>query len=252
MPRIIDRSGLLPSAGLLAALLAALLAGAVPFADAGAAEKAPLIVSSVTFERLEYRFGDDGDLLAWQGDAYVGTDEWKLRLESEAEWAVEGGGFETLENQLLVQHPIDDFFDLKAGLRYDAPSGPNRLYGVLGVTGLAQQWVEVDAALFLSETGAPSARLDLDYELLVTNRIILTPSAEIDFAFADDEEIGVGAGLSSTELGLRLSYDLLYRDVAPYLGVHWEKAYGETADLLREEGEATDALFAVVGVRLMF
>lgn len=236
--------------GLAAA--AALLAGLLPAAGAEAAGEGPLIVRSVTFERAEYRLGDDGDLLAWEGYGVLGTDEWKLRLDSEAEWRLEGGGFETLETQLVVQHPVSDFFDVKAGVRYDAPAGPNRLYGVLGLAGLAQQWVEVDAALFLSETGAPSARLDFEYELLVTNRVILTPAVEIDVAFADDREIGVGSGLSKTELGARLSYDLLYRDVAPYLGVHWEKSWGETADLARDEGESEDSLFAVAGVRLRF
>lgn len=241
--RIIIDSGFV-----LATLAACLL---LP-APGEAAERAPLIVTSVAFDRLEYRLGDEEDLFAWEGEAYVGTDEWKLKLESEAELAVDEGGFETLENRFLVQHPIGDFFDVKAGVRYDAPAGPNRLYGMVGLQGLAQQWIEVDAAFFLSDKGRPSARLDLDYELLVTNRIILTPSAEVDVAFADDEEISVGSGLSRTELGLRLSYDLLYREVAPYVGLHWERSYGETADLHREEGEATDTLFAVAGVRLMF
>lgn len=234
------------------AAAAGLLAGLLPAATAEAAGEGPLIVRSVTVERAEYRLGDDGDLFAWEGYGFVGTDDWKLRLDSEAEWQVEGGGFETLETQLAVQHPVSDFFDVKAGVRYDAPAGPNRLYGVLGLAGLAQQWVEVDAALFLSESGAPSARLDLEYELLVTNRIILTPAVEIDVAFAEDEEAGVGRGLSKTELGARLSYDLVYRDVAPYVGVHWEKSWGETADLVREEGESADSLFAIAGVRLRF
>ncbi|MEX2629115.1 MAG: copper resistance protein B [Tistlia sp.] len=234
-------------------LAVAILACAALPGAARAAEKSPLVVSAVAFERMEYRLGDEGDLLAWEGEAFVGTDEWKLRLESEGEWSLDGHGFETLESQVLIQRPLDEFFDLKAGLRYDAPSGPNRLYGVLGLSGLARQWVEVEAALFFSEEGgAPSARLELEYELLLTNRIILTPAVEVDFAFADDEEIGVGAGLSTSELGLRLSYDLLYRDVAPYLGLHWEKAYGKTAEFGREEGEGTDELFAVIGVRLRF
>lgn len=233
---------------LAAAVLACMGQGGL----AVAAEKEPLIVTEATFERLEYRLGDAGGLFAWEGEASVGTDVWKLRLESDGEWSVEGHGFETLESQLLVQRTLDPFFDLKAGLRYDAPAGPDRLYAVLGIVGLARQWVEVDAALFLSERGVPSARLELEYELLVTNRLILTPSAEIDFAFGDDEEVGVGAGPATTELGLRLSYDLLYRDVAPYVGVHWEKAHGETAALAREEGDSTGSLFAVAGVRLRF
>ncbi len=230
----------------------ALLAVALAVPPALAAGKEPLVLGAVTFERAEYRLGDEEDVFAWEGDGTLGTDEWKLRIETEAELSLEGEGFETLENQFLVQHMTSEFFDVKAGIRYDSPAGPNRLYGVLGLIGLAQQWVELDVDLFLSETGAPSTRVDLDYELLVTNRVILTPSAEIDVSFADDREIGVGSGLTSTELGARLSYDLYYRDIAPYVGVHWERSWGETADLKRDEGEATDSLYAVFGVRLMF
>ena len=89
-------------------------------------------------------------------------------------------------------------------------------------------------------------------QLLLSNRLILTPSAEFNAAFSDDEEIGVGAGLSSMELGLRLSYDLIDRSVSPYLGVVYERSFGRTADFAAEHGEPDQAWFAVAGVRLMF
>ena len=190
-----------------AAFLAALT---LPLGHAAAQEK-DFIFYGVSFEQLEFREGidDSGDVLAWDGDAFVGNDEWKLRLVSEGEYATEEEVFEVLEHQLAVQRLATDFFDVKAGVRYDAPAGPNRLYGVVGLHGLAQQWFEVDADLFVSEKGDLSARLDADYELLITNRWILTPSAEIDVAFSDDRAIGVGAGFVSAEVGLRLSYDLV-------------------------------------------
>lgn len=162
---------------------------AVPAMPAAAQERPPLIYS-ITLEQLEYRAGDETDLLTWDGDLVVGTDEWKLRLQSEAEYDRSDSGFETLENQLLVQRPLWDFFDVKAGLRFDTPTGPNRVYGVLGLQGLAPQWFEVDADLFLSERGDASMRLDVEYELLFTNRLILTPSAEVGFAFSNDREMG--------------------------------------------------------------
>ncbi|MCB1807253.1 MAG: copper resistance protein B, partial [Candidatus Competibacteraceae bacterium] len=104
----------------------------------------------------------------WDGDAFVGTDEWKLRLQSEGEYIKGPDVFETLENQLLVQRLVSDFFDIKAGVRFDTPDGPDRTYAVIGIQGLAPQWFEVDADLFISEKGDVSARLDVDYELLIT------------------------------------------------------------------------------------
>lgn len=219
---------------------------------AAAAEKEPLVFYGVTLEQLEYRFGDDGDVLAWDGDAFVGTDEWKLRLQSEGEFEDRSNQFETLENQILVQRLIGTFWDAKAGVRFDTPEGPDRTYAVLGLQGLAPQWFEVDADLFFSDRGDLSARLDVDYELLITNWLILTPTAEVDFAFSDDRPVGVGAGLSKAEVGLRLSYDLVDRTVSPYLGVHYERKFGETGRLAEAEGEDKDAVFLAAGFRLMF
>ena len=216
-------------------------------------EKDPLVFYGVSFEQLEYRFGDDDDLWAWHGDAFVGTDEWKFRVQSEGEYVKGPDIFETLENQIMVQRLMSDFFDAKVGVRLDTPDeGPDRTYAILGFHGLAPQWYEVDADLFISENGDVSARLDVDYELLITNRIILTPAAEINVAFSDDEEIGIGSGLTDVELGLRISYDLIERDVAPYIGVHYERKFGKTADFAEAEGEDDDELFIVAGIRLMF
>ncbi len=230
------------------ALLLCLAAFSFP---ATAQEKSPLFYS-VTLERLEYRFGDESDVGAWDGDAIIGRDEWKLRLQSEGEYERESSSFETLENQLLVQIPVSDFFDAKAGVRFDTPEGPDRVYGVLGLQGLAPQWFELDADLFLSERGDVSARLDVDYELLLTNRLILTPSLEADFAFSEDRPIGVGSGLGKVEVGARLSYDLVDRSISPYVGVHFEQLFGPTKRLARDDGEPTDQLFFVAGVRVRF
>ena len=237
---------------LLAAALAPLLGQAVVVMPAAAQEKAPLFYYGLSMEQLEYRTGRNSDVYAWDGDAIAGTDEWKARLQSKGEYVKDSRSFETLENQLLLQTPISAFFDAKAGVRYDMPRGYDRLYGVVGLQGLAPQWFEIDADLFLSEKGDVSARLDAEYELLITNRIILQPAAEVDFAFSEDTEAEVGAGLSTVELGLRLSYDLLDRAVSPYLGVHYERAFGDTASFRRADGEDVDDVFFVVGTRLLF
>jgi len=231
------------SAGLLALLIVA--------STATAQEKSPLFYG-VQFEQLEYRWGNDTDVLAWDGDALVGTDDLKLRFQSEGEYSIKESAFETLESQILVQRPISSFFDVKAGVRIDNPRGSDRVYGVLGVQGLAPQWFEVDADLFLSNKSDFSARLDVEYELLITNRIILTPSAEVNFAFSEDRDIMVGSGLGKTELGVRLSYDLVDRSIAPYIGIHYERLFGSTKKLARAENESDDEFFIVAGVRVRF
>lgn len=224
----------------------------VVVATSAVAQEATPLIYGVQIDELEYRFGDASDVMAWNGNATIGRDELKFRLLSQGEYARRSDTLETLENQLLVQTPISDFFDAKAGVRFDIPAGPDRTYGVLGIQGLAPLWFDIDADLFLSEDGNGSARIDAEYEMLITNQITLVPSVEFNVAFADDREIGIGSGLSSTEMGLRLSYDLVDRSVAPYAGVFYERSFGETADLAKEEGEDQDALFFLTGVRLMF
>ncbi len=216
------------------------------------AQEPPALLYGVEIEELEYRLANGDGLVAWDADAFVGSDIWKARWQSEAEYEIDARAFERLENQFVVQRLATDFFDVKAGVRFDTPEGENRSYAVVGLHGLAQQWFEVDADLFLSEKGDASARLDAEYELLITNRWILIPSAEINVAFSDDEAMGVGSGLSSTELGMRLSYDLVDRLISPYVGVSYERAFGRTADFKRSGGEDVDEVAAVIGLRMLF
>jgi len=237
---------------ILGAAAAATVMLVVSFQPA-AAQEAQQLIYGLKFEQLEYRFGDQTDVTAWDGDAWLGNDEWKLRLTSEGEYLREGGNFETLEHQLFVQRMISTFFDAKLGVRQDNPDDfADRTYGVIGIHGLAPQWFEIDADLFVSENGDASARLDVDYEILLTNWVILTPSMELDFAFSDDAAAGVGAGFSAVELGARLSYDLIDRSLSPYVGVHYERKFGETGRIAQSEGEGKADLFFTIGTRLMF
>ncbi|MEL7000715.1 MAG: copper resistance protein B, partial [Pseudomonadota bacterium] len=201
-------------------------------------------------EQLEYRVGEDENVLAYDLDAFVGSDELKVVWRSEGEFSLEEEAWEALENQLRVQVPVSTFFDAVAGVRVDTPEGPNRVHAVIGLHGLAQQWFEVDADLFLSDH--PSLRVEAEYEGLITNRIILVPSVELDVPFTDDAAADTGAWGPKLEVGLRLSYDLVDRAVSPYVGVHYERVFGETASIAEANGEDPGAVFFVAGTRLMF
>jgi copper resistance protein B len=217
------------------------------------AEKDALVFYGLQMEELEYRYSDtDEELGVWDGDAFIGTDELKFRWITKGEYSSEEDAFETLENQFVLQKPISTFFDAKAGVRIDTPEGVDRYYGLIGLAGLASYWFEVDTNLYVSDEGDASADLDVEYELLFTNRLILTTSADVTVAFSDDEEIGIGSGLSSTEFGTRLSYDVIDRTFSPYVGVVYERLYGKTEDFASEEGEDTDGWFLTVGAKLLF
>ncbi|BDW89357.1 copper resistance protein B [Thalassospira tepidiphila] len=229
---------------------AALTLGTVPGVGMAAEAK---VYYGFQAEQLEYRISDESEKrLVWDADAFVGTDELKLRWQGEGERDLDADSYEKLENRFVLQTPISDFFDAKGGVRIDTPEGADRWYGTVGVVGLAPQWFEVDADLFVSETGDGSARLDVEYEGLLTNRVTLTPSFEINVAFSEDREIEVGKGLSSAEFGLRLSYDLIDRAIVPYVGVAYERKFGDTADFAKHDGEDYEATYLVTGLRVMF
>ena len=134
---------------------------------------------------------------------------------------------------------------------YGSGQDQDRFWAVVGLQGLAPYWFEVDANLRVSEDGDVSADLEAEYDLLLTQRLILQPRFEIDFAAQEVEEFGVGRGFNSVTLGLRLRYEVR-RQFAPYIGLSWTRKLGDTADLARDEGENTDDLAVVGGLRFWF
>jgi|TARA_R110000796_G_scaffold63568_3_gene147237 copper resistance protein B len=208
------------------------------------------LIWGVQAEQTEFRYGKDTDVFAWNFDALVGSDELKLVWRSEGEFATKNDNFERLENQLRAQVPISTFFDAVGGVRFSSPSSGNRFDGVIGLHGLAPQFFEVDADLFVGEY--PSARLDVDYEVLLTNRLIATPTIELNLPFTDDTKYGKAAFGPSLEVGLRLSYDVVDRLLSPYIGIHYERSFGGTANIKRSEGEDAGAVFFLVGAKMIF
>ncbi|WP_114417680.1 copper resistance protein B [Marinospirillum perlucidum] len=205
----------------------------------------------VSFEELEYRTGDE-DLLAWNGDLYYGSDELTFRWQPSGEYVLEESQYASLQNNLVVQKPVSGFFDVKAGVRLDTPEGEDRNYVLFGVTGLAPQWIEMDANFYWSDNSKASADLDLEYEILLTNYWVLSAAMDVKVGFHEDLEIGQAKGLNATELGFRLSRDLLGRTLSPYVGVVNERLYGDRKDWAEAAGSEPSEWFAVIGARLMF
>ncbi len=95
------------------------------------------------------------------------------------------------------------------------------------------------------------AALELEYELLLTQKLVLQPRLEVNVNGQDDERRGMGSGFSTAEAGLRLRYEIR-REIAPYIGINWERALGDTGDLAREHGEARQDTAVVAGIRLWY
>ena len=212
-------------------------------------ENGGMITSVMIIDRLEARTANGEEKYLWDAQGWYGGDLDKLWLKSEGEGSF-SGPVESAEVQALWSHAIGPFFDLQAGARYDLePAG--RGYAVLGVQGLAPYMFEVDAALFLSDRGDLTARVEAEYDQKITQRLILQPRAEVELSAQDVPQQGIGSGLSKAEIGLRLRYEIA-REFAPYVGVEYEAKTGKTADFARLEGEDPDGVVFLMGIKAWF
>lgn len=204
--------------------------------------------SMLLINQLEWQ-GGDGNAQSWDIKGWVGGDIDRLWLRSEGERSA--GRTESAEAQALWGHAIGPWWDVVGGVRQDFKPGDSQTWAAFGLQGMALYNFEAEATLFVGESGHTAARLEGDYDILLTNRLILQPTAELNFYAQNDPQRGVGSGLAESELGLRLRYEIR-REFAPYVGVSWNRAYGQTAQYARDEDEDINQLRWVVGVRLWF
>ncbi|HTL14806.1 MAG TPA: copper resistance protein B [Thermomonas sp.] len=200
-------------------------------------------------DRLEMTDAGGGGGLAWEGSVWVGGDIRRLWLRSEGE--ARDGGVESGSLKVLYGRAVTPWWDVVAGLRHDIGEGPSRNWAALGVQGMAPYKFEVAATAYLGPAGRTAARLEAEYETLLTNRLVLQWGAEANLHGRADPALGVGAGLSTVEAGARLRYEVTRR-VAPYLGIERERAFGATAGLRTSAGEPRADTRLVAGVRLWF
>ncbi|WP_443971209.1 copper resistance protein B [Sphingobium sp. CR28] len=109
----------------------------------------------------------------------------------------------------------------------------------------------MEGEMFLSNKGELTGRAEANYDLRLSQRVILQPAVELNFSAQDVEALRLGARVSSVELGARVRYEFA-REFAPYLGIHWERKLGGTARFARAYGEEVGGLNFVAGVRLWF
>ena len=185
---------------------------------------------------------------------WIGGDINRMWLRAEAEQStlegVDGEG--EAEVDALYGRLLTPYFDAVAGLRLEARWGERsarRGLLAVGVQGLAPYMFEIEPTLFLSQDGDLSAEFTASYHVYFTQRLILEPEAEVRAALQDVPGWDVGSGLNDVVLALRMRYEI-WRKFAPYVGYRWTRTFGETADLYRRNGAATNYGTFVVGLRL--
>lgn len=204
----------------------------------------------VLIDQLEARVQNGRDSYAWDAEAWYGGALNRAVLKTEGEGTFSSSP-DHAEVQALWSRALNPWFNLQTGARYDIRPHPDRGYLVLGVEGIAPYWFEVDGALFLSNKGDLSARVEAEYEQRITQRLILQPRIDLDFSLQDVPELRTGSGLTTAEAGLRLRYEIV-PEFAPYFGVHYGRAFGDTARFRRAAGEEVGGWSFILGVRTWF
>lgn len=213
------------------------------------------VFSFLLIEQLEFRAVTGMNMVRWDAQGWVGTDTNKLWVKIEGEVNVSGPGAGDAEIQMLYSRMIAPFWDVQAGIRYDRAfgTGPDQDRGflVLGFQGLAPYKFEVEPVLFISQDGDVSARLTATYDLLFSQKIVLQPRLESNFAVQRVRAFNVGKGLNDIQIGMRLRYEIK-REFAPYIGFSWFHRFGDTAAIVRSKGEKPNYFTAVFGLRMWF
>lgn len=201
------------------------------------------------FDRLEAFDGLHGGGQSWEMEGWYGTDIDRLWLRSEGQR--EDGRFDDSDIEALWSHAATPYWNTQLGVRNDFGDGPSRQWLAFGVQGLAPYWFGLAATAYVGLDGRTAARLRVDYELLITQRLILEPEFEANLYGKNDPQRRLGSGLSDADFGLRLRYEIR-RQFAPYLGVAWTRRFGGTAAFARDEGRPVFDRRLVAGLRIWF
>ena len=210
-------------------------------------DDAPL--GMLLIDRLEYFDARAASGTALDAQAWYGNDANKLWLKAEGEH--NDGRLRELRTEALWDRPIATYWDTQLGVRHDFGDGADRTWAAFGVQGLAPYWFDIDATVYLGPSGRTALRFGSEYELLLTQRLILQPRFEVNFYGRDDPQRHIGSGLSDAALGLRLRYEIS-RQFAPYVGVEGQRKFGQSAYFARAAGESTFDPRLVAGFRIWF
>jgi len=175
---------------------------------------------ALLIDQLEWRHDGSRDLAVWEGEGWYGGDYDKLWLRTEG---TEGrASDDDVRVELLWDRILTRWWNLQAGAREDAGTGPARTWAAVGLRGLAPQWFEVEATLYVGDAGRTAARVRLTNELLLTQRWIVEPEAEANLYGHADPARHRAAGLSDLDIGVRLRYEIS-RESGPYVGTSWSR-----------------------------
>lgn len=232
-----------------AGVVAAILGGAGPAAAQFVDQRIAVFALA---DQLEYNRNGAGRPVQWDLSGWVGNGYTRLWVKSEGDWNTVGRGGQ-FDLRAEYSRLITPFWDFQAGVRLEARRSGTRTetrgHLTVGLLGLAPYRFQLEPEVFIAQDGQVAVRLTAEYDLLLTQRLIVQPRFETYAAFSESRTFGIGSGLNYIEPGLRLRYEVR-RELAPYVGLAWLRRLGGTARLARGNGQDARELALVAGIRV--
>ncbi len=201
------------------------------------------------FDRVEQFHSNDGNGQAIDAQAWVGGDLDKLWLKVDGERS--NGHLGATRTEALWNRAIATYWGMQTGVRHDFGDGPGRTWASFGFQGLSPYWFDIQATGYVGESGRTALRFEGEYDLLLTQRLVLQPDVKVSLYGKNDPDREIGAGLSDIDAGLRLRYEVS-RKFAPYIGVVWNRKFANTARYARDSGNPVQETRVVAGLRIWF
>lgn len=210
-----------------------------------------MVFKHAVLNEFEGRLSGSTNQFRWDGEGWIGTDMNRLWIKSEG--IAESGEVSDGDHEALYDRPIPRirYFDAQAGIRADADSGPTRLWAAFGAEGLAPYFFNFEPTFYLSDGGHLAGRINGSWDLVVTQRWVLQPQAELNLYSKGDPKRQIGSGFSAIDAGVRLRYEIS-RKFGPYIGWVYDGRYGDTALYTRRSGGMTHNSTFVFGLRAWY
>ncbi len=182
-------------------------------------DKGDPLISYLKFDQLEMRDADEGTLISWSINAWLGKDLDKLWLKLKGEQS--DGNIESQRLDILYNKAISAFWDLQMGMRIELEPEPTQNWIGAGFKGVAPYQIEMDINAFANKNGLIHFSLSAEYEYMFSQKVVLIPEIAFSLYSKDDSKQGIESGMADVEIGIRLGYEIK-REFTPYIGINYE------------------------------
>ncbi len=157
-------------------------------------------------------------LLVSSVESSVGNDENRLFID--AELTKFESAMEQYEASILYSRYIAEFWDLQAGYHHFTKDQPSKQenFAAIGLMGLAPYFIETKAYLYFGKNNLWSMTLELERELLLTQKLIMQPYMEMDIALHEGSNKAAKAGVDEFSIGVKTHYEI-NKKIRPFIDV---------------------------------